>query len=395
MSTGDPPGIWITKLPAGSGGARRVAVKDLFDTAGVRTTYGSAIFREHVPDRTAAAVERLEWAGWTVAGKTNLHEFAYGITSHNQHFGDVPNPRFPGLVAGGSSGGSAAALVIGEAELGLGSDSGGSIRIPAACCEVVGFKPSFGLVPMAGCFPLAPSFDHAGPLAVDVAGCTAAAQTLAGTEPEGPAGLADLRVGVAWLDRAEPAIREAAASAIGAVLPAATRLDVPHLPSGVFPAFQAEIAETHRELFARHRAHYGTNVATKIERCLAVTPAEAARARDLRERYREDFARVVGEVDVVVSPTLPVAPPPASSDEIAVRDRMTELTFPLNAAGAPALALPCGRTEGGDPVSLQVFALPGSDALVLGAAALLEAALRHTAPSGRSRPAGGDPERGT
>jgi aspartyl-tRNA(Asn)/glutamyl-tRNA(Gln) amidotransferase subunit A len=394
VSAGDAPGVWITKLPAESAGKPRVAVKDLFDTAGVRTTYGSAVFREHVPERTAAAVDRLERAGWTTAGKANLHEFAYGITSHNQHFGDVPNPRLPGLVAGGSSGGSAAALVTGEAELGLGTDSGGSIRIPAACCEVVGFKPSFGLVPMDGCFPLAPSFDHAGPLAADVAGCVAAAQTLAGIEPQSPDDLADLRVGVAWLDRAESAIREVAATAIGAAVPAGRPLDVPDLPSRVFPAFQAEIADVHRELFARHRGLYGRNVATKIQRCLAVTAAEGARARDLRERFREDFARATRDVDVVISPTLPIAPPPASSDEIAVRDRMTELTFPLNAAGAPALALPCGRTRGGAPVSLQVFALPGSDGVVLGAAALLEAALRHTAPSGRSRPAGGDPERG-
>ena len=129
-----------------------VAVKDLFDTAGVRTTYGSAVFAEHVPARTAAAVAQLEAAGWVNAGKANLHEFAYGITSQNPHYGDVPNPRFPGRVAGGSSGGSAAAVAAGEADLALGTDTGGSIRIPAACCELVGFKPTFGLVPWTAAF---------------------------------------------------------------------------------------------------------------------------------------------------------------------------------------------------------------------------------------------------
>src|SRR4051812_6976144 len=122
--------IFITEVePAGDG--RTLAVKDLFDTAGVRTTYGSAIFREHVPDQTAEAVLRLEAAGYASVGKANLHEFAWGITSENEHYGWVPNPAAPGRTPGGSSGGSAAAVAAGLAELGLGSDSGGSIRIPA------------------------------------------------------------------------------------------------------------------------------------------------------------------------------------------------------------------------------------------------------------------------
>src|SRR5204862_8311765 len=159
-------GIWITEVGPGD-----LAVKDLFDTAGIRTTYGSILFDDHVPERTAVAVERLVAAGYSIAGKANLHEFAYGVTSENPHYGTVPNPRAPGRIAGGSSGGSAAALVAGLADAALGSDSAGSIRIPAACCGVVGFKPSFGLVPIEGCFPLAPSFDHAGPMATDVAEC--------------------------------------------------------------------------------------------------------------------------------------------------------------------------------------------------------------------------------
>jgi aspartyl-tRNA(Asn)/glutamyl-tRNA(Gln) amidotransferase subunit A len=156
--------IWITEVePAGEG--PRLAVKDLFDTAGVRTTYGSAVFRDHVPGATATAVRLLEDAGWVSVGKTNLHEFAWGITSENPFYGDVPNPVAPGRIAGGSSGGNAAALALGSCEGALGSDSGGSVRIPAACCGVAGFKPTFGLVPIDGCFPLAPSFDHAGPMA--------------------------------------------------------------------------------------------------------------------------------------------------------------------------------------------------------------------------------------
>src|SRR5438477_1922358 len=155
-----------------------LAVKDLFDTAGLTTTYGSAIFAEHVPAKSAECVLRLEAAGYANVGKTNLHEFAYGTTSENPHYGTVPNPAAPGRIAGGSSGGSAAALAADLAELALGSDTAGSIRCPAACCGVVGFKPTFGLVPTEGCFPLAPSFDHVGPMARTVAGCIDAMRAL-------------------------------------------------------------------------------------------------------------------------------------------------------------------------------------------------------------------------
>ena len=384
------PGIWITRLQHAAS-RPRLAVKDLFDTAGVRTTYGSAVFSDHVPDRTATAVEILETAGWASAGKTNLHEFAYGITSQNPHYGDVPNPRFGGRVAGGSSGGSAAALVTGEADLGLGTDSGGSIRIPAACCEVVGFKPSHGLVPMGGCFPLAPSFDHAGPLALDVAGCAEAMAALTGLEPRDLESLDDLVIGVAWLGHAEPAVRERVAAAAGLMRRART-IELP-LPEGVFPAFQREIAEVHRDLFADRGDLYGANVRTKVGLAMEVSDAEASTARAARERHREVFDAALDGLDLAIAPTLPIPPPPVGVDELEVRHRMTQLTFPLNAIGAPALALPCGRTQDGMPVSLQLFARPGDDALVLAAGALLEAALGHTARSREERKRREDHER--
>jgi len=180
-----------------------LAVKDLLDTAGMTTTYGSAAFVEHVPMQTAEAVTRLEAAGYTNVGKTNLHEFAYGTTSENAHFGTVPNPLRAGRIAGGSSGGSAAALAARLADAALGTDSGGSIRIPAACCGIVGFKPTYGLVPIEGCFPLAPSFDHVGPMARTVEGCR---NMLAALVPifevldlESPDVVV---VGTAWLDEA-------------------------------------------------------------------------------------------------------------------------------------------------------------------------------------------------
>src|SRR5258708_37431520 len=148
-------GVFITELGPGAGA--RLAVKDLFDTEGVRTTYGSAVFAEHVPERSAEAVLRLERAGYASVGKTNLHEFAYGVTSQNLHYGTVPNPAAPGRTSGGSSGGSAAAPVLGLADAALWTDSGGSIRIPAARCGIAGLKPSYRLVPTRRGFPPPPS----------------------------------------------------------------------------------------------------------------------------------------------------------------------------------------------------------------------------------------------
>src|SRR3954447_19553828 len=282
----DPSGIFLAK-PADVGDGKRLAVKDLFDTPGVTTTYGSIVYAEHVPETSADAVARLEAAGYVNAGKTNLHEFAYGITSVNPHYGTVPNPRFPGHMAGGSSGGSAAARAAGLAVVGLGSASGGSIRIPAACCGLVGFKPTFGLVPMAGCFPLAPSFDHAGPIAGSVADCGAAMAALApGLEP-GEADLADLRVGVAWVEDAEPLVRARVSDVAEWLRARPVELPLPE----VGPVFMREVARVHRDLFAEHAAEYGENVRTKIERCLALPDDAYERGLRARVEYRERGAR--------------------------------------------------------------------------------------------------------
>src|SRR4029079_14865405 len=141
------------------------APKDLFDTAGMRTTYGSEVFRDHVPTRTATAIQRIVDAGAVIVGKVNLHEFAWGVTSKNPFYGTVGNPRRPGHIAGGSSGGSAAALSAGLATLSIGTDTGGSIRLPPLARGTAALNPRHGRVPIDGCFPLAPVFDHAGPMA--------------------------------------------------------------------------------------------------------------------------------------------------------------------------------------------------------------------------------------
>ena len=352
-------------------------MKDLFDTAGIRTTYGSAIFSEHVPEETAAAVQLLEAAGYSNVGKTNLHEFAYGTTSQNVHYGVVPNPAAPGRISGGSSGGSAAALAGGLAEAALGTDSGGSIRIPAACCGVTGFKPTFGLVPVDGVFPLSPSFDHAGPMARDVSGCAAMMAVLAPGTAASEIVTGDLRVACTWFDAADPLVRARLLDA-AAAFPAVTPVEAP-LAEGIYPVFNREVAEVHRELYAEHAELYGENIVPKIEWCLATTEGEAAAAAERREAYRARMLELLEPYDLLLTPTLAFVAPDAGVDEIEVRDSIVQFTFPFNALGWPVLALPCGAAEDGLPASLQVVGKPGADALVLGAGLALEAALRSMA----------------
>lgn len=366
--------IFITETAPAANGPR-LAVKDLFDTAGVRTTYGSQIFADHVPRATAPAVARLLEAGHAMTGKANLHEFAWGITSDNAWFGRVPNPLAADRTPGGSSGGCAAALAAGLADAALGTDSGGSIRIPSACCGTTGFKPTHGLVPMDGCRPLAPSFDTAGPMSLDVAGCAAMMPVLVPGFPALPdVALGDLRVGVAWTALADPLVR-ARVEAAAAHFPHAVAVDVP-LAVDTVDAFRHEAADAHRELFAIERARYSENVALKVRAALELRAVDVARARAERERYRERLDAIFGRVDLLLTPTIPMVAPLSEPGEAPIRDRMLGFTYPFNAIGAPALAVPCGAAEAGLPASVQLAGPPGADALVLAAGLALEAAVR-------------------
>jgi len=362
--------IWLAR-PDTPPGPRAVAVKDLLDTAGLVTTYGSIIFAEHVPTQNAAAVDRLLEAGFTVAGKTNLHEFAYGISSQNAHFGTVPNPRFPGRLAGGSSGGSAAAIAAGDVELALGTDSGGSIRIPAAWCGIVGFKPTFDLVDATGCFPLAPSYDHVGPMASTVAGCSELMRALVpGFEVEEIDSLAELRIGSTWLGEADEPIR-ARVAAVTEALPGCANVELPLPDPAENRLFMREVADVHRGLFPERGDEYGDGVRTKIERCFEVADAEVGTAERLRTEYRERCSEIFESFDLLVAPAVAIEPPHVDIDELELRGRAIRLTYPVDSLGWPALAIPVGLTENGLPASIQLIGKPGADALVLGAGALL------------------------
>jgi aspartyl-tRNA(Asn)/glutamyl-tRNA(Gln) amidotransferase subunit A len=283
-------------------------------------------------------------------------------------------------LAGGSSGGSGAAIAAGDVQLALGSDSAGSIRIPAAWCGCVGFKPTYGLVSAEGCFPLAPSYDTVGPMASSVEGCERLMRTLApGFDPVEFESLEELAVGVAWLDEAEPLVRERVTEA-AAFFPRRREFELPLAPENRAD-FMREVADVHRPLFLGNEELYGDNVRGKVERALRVSDADAGAAERERVEYRERVADAVGELDLVVTPTLGFVAPAADTDELELRSRGTSLTFPFSSLGWPALALPCGAAEDGLPASVQLAAPAGADARVLAAGRLLAARLE-----GRGRP---------
>ena len=289
----------------------------------------------------------------------------------------MPNPIAPGRIAGGSSGGSAAALAVGLAQAALGSDSGGSIRIPSACCGTVGLKPTYDLVPIDGCFPLAPSFDHVGPMARTVEDCAA---LLAALVPEfAPAeveSLEEVTVGLAWLEGVEPLVAERVQEA-AANFPRLRVIDWPR--PEIDALFMREVADVHRELYAEHAELYGEDLAAKIERCLAVTESEATCAERRRAEYAERCAALFEGLDLLLTPTLVCVAPPAGIGDAALRATLIRNTLPFNSLGWPALALPCGTAEEGLPASVQLVGRSGSDALVLAVGGLLASLVRGTA----------------
>ena len=223
-----------------------------------------------------------------------------------------------------------------------------------------------------GCFPLAPSFDHAGPMANTVADCVTLMGHLAdGFVQRALESLEELEVGVAWLDRAAPLVGERIADA-ASLFPRARELDFP-LPDGIGPAFMGEVADVHRELFAENADLYGDNVRTKVELCLAVTDAERRRGVRTREEYRERCEKAFAGLDLLLTPTIPFVPPPLPADDLDLREDMIRFTLAFNSLGWPVLALPCGPAEDGLPASIQLVGR--DDALVLAAGELLEGLL--------------------
>jgi aspartyl-tRNA(Asn)/glutamyl-tRNA(Gln) amidotransferase subunit A len=308
-----------------------VLVKDALDTAGLRTTYGSAIFASHVPTRTAVAVERLEAAGAIVLGKANMHEFAWGLTSQNEHWGDVVNPAAPGSTPGGSSGGNAAALRAGLSTVGLGTDTAGSVRVPAACCGVVGFKPANGSVPLAGVRPLAPSLDTVGPMARSVRDCAEVWRVLVGRTDRLEANVAGLRAGVIGDVPGADRLADAGFRLDDAVLPDAPDSDLAAI-------LQHEAAATHADVYPSRRAEFGRDAQQKWDAAASVT-ADRYRAAGLSARRWRARVDATIDQDVLVLPTLGAARPAHDVAEHEIRQQLGCFTRLANHLGWAALAI--------------------------------------------------------
>jgi len=376
------------------------AAKDIFDTEGLRTTYGSTMFAEHVPARDAEAVRRVRGAGAILLGKTATHEFAWGFSSINEALGTCRNPADPERVAGGSSGGSGAALAARLVPLALGTDTGGSIRVPSAFCGVTGLKPTWGRVSLDGVWPLAPSLDHAGPMARTPADLALLLAVLTGDPPaeewspragaprvpgrsaDGP--LAGFAVGTCpdlHLAALAPEVAAAhAATAERLVALGARAVEVSFPAAGaIVPAFRAvqlaEALHTHRRagLYPARRDEYGADVGGRLDMASEVTLEALLDATLAREAVRAGFARLFGEVDVLLTPVSSLAPPRIEDERArpTLRDALVPYTSPQDLAGLPTCAVPAGTDALGLPVGMQLTGPPGAEARVLAAASAL------------------------
>jgi len=386
-----------------------VSVKDLFHMAGVRTTAGSRFFATLVSRDDSAVIERLRAAGAVLVGKTNLHEFAYGTTSQTSHFGPVRNPWDSTRIPGGSSGGSAAAVAAGMGYASIGTDTGGSIRIPAACCGVVGLKPTFGRVSRHGLIPLAASLDHAGPLTRTVEDAALVLEAIAGHDPR-DAGCADVPVErfARELERGPDGVRigvlEAALAAADHEVTTAVRQAVERLAAAgalvrpvaldllvearaaVLVILSAEASAFHQERLRDHPDWFGADVRERLARGAAVAAVDYLRALELRERFRDEVARMFDGVDVLVSPMLPVGAPPVGAATVPINDSAVEVlrattanTREWNLIGVPALTVPCGATGAGLPIGMQIVGRAFAESTVLRVARAHERAMP-TAP---------------
>lgn len=368
-----------------------VSLKDLVDVAGVPTTAASRVIGNRPAATDAVVTSRLKAAGAVLVGKTNLHEFALGTTSEDTAFGAVRNPHDVSRSAGGSSGGSAASIVAGMALATVGTDTGGSIRIPSAACGLVGFKPAFGEVPCDGVVPLSTTFDHVGPLTRTVADAAAMFHVLARSAPRSPVVRrpSTLRLGRLrgfYEARLETAVKTGYEDAIASIEKAGvavTDVTMPHaadVAAIYLGILLAEAGAYHATTLDQCPELYSPAVRQRLEMGRYILAEDYLRARRGRDVLRREIERALADVDALVLPGMAIVAPPLGAETVAidgvsepVRALMLRLTQPFNVSGHPAIVLPCGPT-GSLPVSLQLVG--ARSVALLDVAAGIEAILR-------------------
>ena len=377
-----------------------LALKDLYETQGIRTTAGSIFFADYIPEADAAVVQKLKEAGAVILGKLNMHEIALGVTNENPHFGDCCNPWDLSRISGGSSGGNAAALAAGLCMGAMGSDTGGSIRIPSALCGVVGLKPTYGRVSLRGVIPLSWNLDHAGPMARSVRDVAILLQAIAGYDPEDAwsgdvpvedlisapiSGLQGWRIALAvddYFTNAEFVDSEV----LQAVQKAAQVFEdlgarVEHVP---FPYAHdaamanglmtpADAAAFHHQRLSENPQGFGLDVLKRLQTGAAYTSTEYSLARRMQTILRCKFNEFFNEYDLLLTPTTPITAPTRGSTDAVERARLlTRFTAPFNLTGLPALSIPCGWSKDKMPIGLQMVGKAWAESKIILAGELYE-----------------------
>ncbi len=384
-SGGDEAGTSLRGIP--------IAVKDLFETANLRTTAGSLFFKDYVPAHDAVAVQRLKAAGAVIVGKTNTHEIALGVTTQNPHFGSCRNPWDESRIPGGSSGGSAVAVATGMALAGLGTDTGGSIRIPASLCGVVGLKPTYGRVSVRGVVPLSWNLDHVGPLTNSVEDAALLLSLIAGYDRDDPwsvdretedyqlklgEGVNGWRLGLGiggYVDGAVPEVVDAVQRAAGVLEgqgAAVEEIDISFLreaalANGIMTT--ADGAAFHRERLAEHPEWFGDDVRTRLEAGRSVTSTDYSLARRTQAEMKRRLDCLFEAYDLLLLPTTPItAPRIEGGTAVEEARRLTRFTAPFNLTGLPAISIPCGLSREGLPIGMHMVGRPWEEARLLRAA---------------------------
>jgi aspartyl-tRNA(Asn)/glutamyl-tRNA(Gln) amidotransferase subunit A len=369
-----------------------IALKDLFDTAGIRTTAGSKFFSDHIPETDGFVVEKLKQAGAVIMGKTNTHEIALGVTGNNPHYGTARNPWDTTRIPGGSSSGSTIAVATGMALGALGTDTGGSIRIPASLCGVVGLKPTYGRVSLRGVFPLSWNLDHVGPLTKCVRDAALMLQVISVYDPLDPTSikmltgdylghLADdmegrkVALGVGdYIESADPEVVNAiceAAQVFQSMGSHVQDVDVSWMREAALAnttMTRSDGAAVHRDRLKEHPEMFGEDIRRRLEVGAKTTSTEYILARRTQVEARKRCEQFFESFDVLLTPTTPIpAPTIEGNDAVEQAGLLTRFTAPFNLAGLPALSVPCGFTKSGLPIGVQIISRAWGEARVLNA----------------------------